>query len=105
MAKEFCDTTGADEAAFDECWGLFQKRMVKYAPLEQKKAVTEILRTFDQVEGYKIIKLPFLLTFNVSTLLVAIGQPESQIEQCFSAFKEELKGTQDKAVAKVAGLS
>ena len=37
-----------------------------------------------------------------STLLTAIRQSESRIEQRFSAFKEELKGTQEEAAAKVA---
>lgn len=54
VLHNFIDREGVlrpNEAACDEYWGCFHKRLVKYAPMKQKKMVTDILKGFVQVEG------------------------------------------------------
>ena len=44
MLSEFCLLTGANEDSIKRRWTRCQERVLKYAPLEQKKVVKELLR-------------------------------------------------------------
>ena len=50
MINEFCLQTGTDEDAVRERWTRCQELIIKYAPLEQKKAVKALLRDMTLVD-------------------------------------------------------
>ena len=50
MLNEFCLLTGADEGTIKERWTRCRDRIIKYAPLEQKKVVKELLRDMNATD-------------------------------------------------------
>ena len=50
MMNEFYLQTGTEEDAVRERWTRCQERIIKYAPLEQKKAVKALLRDMTLVD-------------------------------------------------------
>ena len=51
MLHEFCLLTGVEENSFKEKWSRCQDRIMKYAPLEKKKAVQDLLRDINAIEN------------------------------------------------------
>ena len=50
MLHEFCLLTGFDENTIKERWARCRDRIMKYAPLEQKKIVKSLLRDMDAAD-------------------------------------------------------
>ena len=50
MLNEFCSLTGAEECKFKENWGKYEKLVFKYAPLEQKKSLKNLLHQYHAEE-------------------------------------------------------
>ena len=46
MLNEFCSLTGADESRFKENWEEYERLVFKYAPLEQKKSVKNLMSQY-----------------------------------------------------------
>ena len=50
MLNEFCSLTGLEEGKFKDTWAKYEKLVIKYAPLEQKKTVKSLLRQYQSNE-------------------------------------------------------
>ena len=51
MLSEFCSLTGASEDSITQRWTRCQERVLKYAPLEQKKVVKVLLHEMHATDG------------------------------------------------------
>jgi hypothetical protein len=95
MLNEFCSLTGAEECKFKENWGKYEKLVFKYAPLEQKKSLKNLLHQYhaeecdnaDRTAAYTLDLLWALLSTNRSSgqPLISIFEGESlDIEECIA---------------------
>ena len=50
MMKEFCLLTGTEYSDIEQRWLLFQRQILKYAPLEGKETVKTLLEQYNAVE-------------------------------------------------------